>query len=613
MDPLSLAMLFGSIGLQYFNNSATNKKSEELRQKQNEIQRAAALRDFKRMHRLQEQSARLSLEVEEELHKQRMEDLEKNYDTIIEQIAHSAAINSWPLTVLPFVMRGESFGSIIGGGAKAIAVHCIVTPSNNELFNSLFYDDIDLRLEEKMNAIWNAQSNHPVVYYGGCWRKRDLKGVVSCINLNEIDLLKSQLKSLPTLVITPYFDPKLHFRIKMWGMGKDADVRLELKGDMFNYIDRYEEGRFPEGEALNSFYATTIDQFVPYLQSLIGFIADKYFWSMYSTSPMLPKIAQGQAMTRLIFKEKLFPIYKKTLDDGLQQKEDYVRAIDYVDGLSEAMSSEEKCQMYSTLYNSYVYSQGGQNELDTLDLKFLCHIRPLMDSVGLANNVTERIAAIHADEDVRVWFCANKNELYQRIINESEKFLQTPSHFIMEYRNDFYAVGCFVCNNSQEAEYSEVGIAYYVVLLANNKVNKCEAITIATLQEIEYDGEALFGSIRFDEQHLECVYENHCCWLQNLSTNAEQSLQLFMKYLEDAPLINFTFQNLKDWIEENAIEPGEVSVVTGFIHNLGRYFYIIGGNAIPKTWACFCNTIDDTMRDKFNNKTILTIKVNLVN
>lgn len=610
MDPLSLAMLFGSIGLQYFNNSATNKKTEELRQKQNEAQRAAALRDFKRMHRLQEQSARLSLEIEAELHRQRMEDVENNYDTIIEQIAHSAAINSWPLTVLPLVMRGESFGSAIGGGARAIAVHCIVTPSNYELFNRLFYDDIDLRLEEKMNAIWNAQSNHPVVYYGGCWRKRDLKGIVSCINLNEIDLLKSQLKSLPTLVITPYFDPKLHFRIKLWGMGKDADVRLELKGDMFNYINRYEEGLFPEGEALNSFYAATIDQFVPYLQSLIGFVVDKYFWSMYGIKPMMPEIAQQQAMTRLIFKEKLFPIYKKTLDDGLQQKEDYVHAISYVDGLSEAMSSVERNQMFSDLCNSYVSLQGGRDELDTLDLSFLKRIQPHLDSQNQSTLIKDYIAAIHANEDVRVWFCANKNELFQRIVNESERRLQTPSHFIMDYRNDFYAVGCFICENSQEPAYSEDGVAYYVALLANEDAGKCKNVTIATLQESEYDGEELLGSMSFDEAHLEQIYDSHCCWLQNLSANTEQSLHLFQEYLEDAPLINFTYQDLKDWIEENAVAPGDVNIVMGFTYNLGRYFYIIGGNAIPKTWACFCNTIDDTMRDKFNNKTILTIKVN---
>lgn len=609
MDPLSLAMLFGSIGLQYFNNSATNKKSEELRKKQNEAQRAAAVHDFKRMRKLQEQSARLSLELESELHKQRMEDIENNYDTVLEQIAHNAAINSWPLTVLPFVMRGESFGNLIGGGAKTIALHCIVTPSNYDLYNQLFYDDIDLRLEEKMNFVWNAQSDHPIVYYGGCWRKRDLKGTVSCVNLNEIDLLKSQLKSLPTLVITPYFDPKLHFRIKLWGMGKDADVRLDLRGDMFNYIDCYEEGRFPERERLNSFYAATIDQFVPYLQSLIGFVADKYFWSMYGVKPMLPAIAQHQAMTRLIFKEKLFPIYKKTLDEELHQKEDYIRAIDFVDGLSKAMTSEEKCQMFSGLYNSYVYMQGGQNELDTHDLKFLCNMQPLLSSVGMADCVSQHIAAIHADEDVRVWFCANKNELYQRILNENDKFFEAPNHFTLEYREDFYAVGCFVKNNSDEIEYSEEGVGYYVILIRNEEVEKSMVVDIPSMEESEIENATMLHSMSFDERNLQDIFDEQCSWLQRLCDMTDSSLNMFMDQLEEAPLINFTYQNLKEWIEENAVEAGEVNVVMGFVRHLGRYFYIISGNACSKSWGCFCNTIDDTMKDKFSNKSILTIKV----
>lgn len=610
MDPLSLAMLFGSIGLQYFNNSATNKKSEELRKKQNEAQRAAAAHDFNRMRKLQEQSARLSLELEAELHKQRMEDVENNYDTVLEQIAHNAAINSWPLTVLPFVMRGESFGSLIGGGAKTIALHCIVTPSNYDLYNQLFYDDIDLRLEEKMNSIWNAQSDHPIVYYGGCWRKRDLKGTVSCVNLNEIDLLKSQLKSLPTMVVTPYFDPRLHFRIKLWGMGKDADVRLDLNGEMFNFIEEYEEGRFPEGEQLNSFYAATIDQMVPYLQSLIGFVADKYFWSMYQVTPMLPEIAQHQAMTKLIFKEKLFPIYKKTLDEELRHKEDYVRAIDYVDGLSKAMSSEEKSQMLSGLYNSYVYMQGGQNELGTNDLKFLCNIKPLLSSVGLSDNVIQNIAAIHADEKMKIWFCANKNELYQRIVNESEKFLRCPFRFIVEYRTDYYAIGCFVNNNNREPEYSEEGIAYFVVLLANESENTCVTIDVESLQELEVDSLELFSSIGFDEQQLRDIFNAQTHWLHDLCEMTEASSYLLIDQLEGAPIINFTYQNLRDWIEENACQSGEANVVMGFRRSLGRYFFIVSGSACSGTFACYCNTIDEMMKDKFNNKHILTIKVN---
>ena len=610
MDPLSLAMLFGSVGLQFFNNSATNKKAQELRAKQNEAQKAAAAHDFKRMHRLQEQSAKLSLEVEAELHRQRMEDLENNYDTIIGQIAHSAAMNAWPLTILPFVMRGESFGSYLGGGLRTMALHCIFTPSNYEPFNKLFYDVLDFRLEAEMNQSWNAQSSHPVVYYGGCWKKRDMKGTVSCVNLNEIDLLKSQLKALPTMVLTPYFDPKLHFRIKLWGMGKNTDVRLELTQGMFRYVDCYEEGHFPEDDGLNPFYATSIDQFVPYLQSLIGFVADKYFWSMYGIKPMLPEIAQQQSMTKFIFKENLFPIYKQTLDDDLSEKEDYIRAINYVEGLSYAITEEERNQMFSALYESYVGMQGGQDELDTLDLKFLRHIQPHLGSVILSEVVEERIAAIHADEDMRVWFCANKHELYQRIINESEKYSQAPSHFILEHRNDYYAIGCFVCNNSLEAEYSEEGIAYYVVLIACDNSSPFLSIDIDTLEETGMEAHGLFSSIKFDEQHLRQMYDAHSDWLRNLSLHTESHANLLMSYLENAPMKNLTYDKLREWIEDNATESGTVNVIMGYLSQLGRYFFIFAGHACPKTFACYCNTIDDSMREIFKDKNILTIKVN---
>ena len=254
--------------------------------------------------------------------------------------------------------------------------------------------------------------------------------------------------------------------------------------------------------------------------------------------------------------------------------------------------------------------QGGPDELGTHDLKFLGNIEPLLSSVGLSDDVTRQIAAIHADEDVRVWFCANKNELYQRIVNEGEMFLQHPSQFVVEYRTEFYAVGCFVGNNISEPEYSEEGVAFYVVLLACDDVNRCVTIDVDTLLETEVESVGLFSTISFDEKYLNEVYNAQMQWLHGLCEMTETSSYLLIDQLEGAPIINFTYQNLRNWIEDNACQSGEANVVMGFRRSLGRYFFIVSGSACESGFACYCNTIDDTMREKFDNKFILTIKVN---
>lgn len=295
MDPIT--MMVASIGMQFFNNYANSKKNEEIQEKQREFQRAAAEHDFERMRKLQTESAKLALELEAEVHKERVEDINSNYDTLLDNFAHSFAIQNWPLNVLPFVMKGESFGTLFNG-TKSINLHCILTPSNCDWFNKNFYDDIDLRLEAEMNNNWNAQSTHPVVYYGGAWNRRSMvKGisVPNIVDLDDIELLRVKLKDVPVVVITPYFDPWLHFKVKLWGMGKDAEApyRIDIPhGDEVEFSQRifsYDYNK-DEVDITEDFENTTVEEFVPYLECLVGFIADKYFWSMYGISPNMRDI-----------------------------------------------------------------------------------------------------------------------------------------------------------------------------------------------------------------------------------------------------------------------------------------------------------------------------------
>lgn len=298
MDPVT--MMIASIGMQFFNNYANNKKNQEIQAQQRKFQKAAQLHDFDRMRKAQSEAAKLAMELETNVHNDRIKEIESSYDVWLENLAHSFTINNWPLNVLPFIMKGESFGSLITGTSKSISMHCVLTPSNCDWFNEYFYDDLDMRVEAAMNNNWNAQSAHPIVYYGGGWNKRVKKtptdpAIAESINLVDVALLENQLKQYPTLVITPYFDPFLHFRVKLWGMGESSNntFRIDIPhGDIepsarvFSH-DYCKDNKLDDTDDL---YNTTMEEFVPYLEKLIGFIADKYFWSMYGVCPALPEI-----------------------------------------------------------------------------------------------------------------------------------------------------------------------------------------------------------------------------------------------------------------------------------------------------------------------------------
>lgn len=293
MAVLEIAYIVGSIGMQLVNNLANSKQKKEQQERMREYKKAVLEQDMQRAREIQREAAECAKQLEAEAHRIRLEEIESEKDQFLAEWAKQLNIQYWPINVLPFVMMGESFGSMFGGGAKTVAIHCIFTPSNYAKFNQLFYDDIDQGLEEKINTDWSINSDHPVIYYGGCWKERGPYGIPKDIDLPDIDRLEQEIGKLPTLVITPYFDPHLHFRIRHWGMGERTFGKLIPPTDLFSYS--YVKGQFPDPkkvdeEAFKKFCDTTVEEIVTFLESLIGFVADRYFWSLYGSTPKLPSM-----------------------------------------------------------------------------------------------------------------------------------------------------------------------------------------------------------------------------------------------------------------------------------------------------------------------------------
>ena len=92
IDPIT--MMVASIGMQFFNNYANSKKNTEIQKKQREFQKAAAEHDFERMRKLQAESAKLALELEAEVHKERVEDINRR-SLILPCLEHGSVSRIW--------------------------------------------------------------------------------------------------------------------------------------------------------------------------------------------------------------------------------------------------------------------------------------------------------------------------------------------------------------------------------------------------------------------------------------------------------------------------------------------------------------------------------------
>ena len=117
-------MVLANVGLQIYNNWCNSRQNEQIRQKREEFEQAALERNTQRMWQIMREGQALTLELEEQKHQQRLKDLQGEVDNRLHSMAYSAAINNWPLNVLPIVMKNQALGNLLARQEETIALHC---------------------------------------------------------------------------------------------------------------------------------------------------------------------------------------------------------------------------------------------------------------------------------------------------------------------------------------------------------------------------------------------------------------------------------------------------------------------------------------------------------
>ncbi len=287
MEPLTFVLI--NAGLSLFNNCRNTDQNRKLQEKQQEFARAANERNKQLMWQLMQEGQEIALEMEAEAHQNRLDDIKTDFDRILKNIAFSAAINTWPLKVLPIVMKNQALGHLTASNNENIAMHCILTPSNCKEFNKEILPLVENALSDFCNLYWSTLSKRPIIFYSGAWKT----GTVP--TGPEIMSLRSNLSTLPTLMITPFFHPErgLIFKLNAWGIGTNLSDS-EIKCDDFSYAKRYEANMNYVGDS--DLKDKTIKELIPYLECMVGYVADQYFWSAHNEAPILPSLLAMNAV-----------------------------------------------------------------------------------------------------------------------------------------------------------------------------------------------------------------------------------------------------------------------------------------------------------------------------
>lgn len=286
----AITMILTNVGLQIYNNWCSSKQNAKLQEKCEEFERAVRERNTERMWKLMREGQKLTLQLEEEKHQQRLDELKNDVSNLLKKLAYSETINNWPLNVLPVVMKNQALGNLLANQEERIALHCIFTPSNCNEFNKNVFPLLEKELEQYCNQYWSIIGDHPILFYSGAWSSNTSPTDV------QIDSMRVALSNLPTLLITPFFRPSdghLVFQVSIWGVDASSSDEFnvpEIEPINFQriYTNKLDYAKEPD------VIAEMTEDIVPYIQcSMIGYMADTYFWSSMGVPPILPKFIKN--------------------------------------------------------------------------------------------------------------------------------------------------------------------------------------------------------------------------------------------------------------------------------------------------------------------------------
>lgn len=333
----AITMILANVGLQIYNNWCGSRQNAALQQKREEFERAAKDRNKEHMWRLLREGQEMALQLENEKHTDRLNELKDEVEHLLEKLTYETTISNWPLKVLPIVMKNQAFGNLLANQEENVAMHVIFTRSNYDKFNKQVYPVVEKQLEQYCDKHWSTMTDHPILFYSGAW-----KPMVNPTDV-QVTAMCEELKNLPTLLITPFFRPndgKLVFQLHMWGVGTDSTDKFEVPEieqidfqRPFNNQDDYdnEEGLLEE----------IVEDIVPYLECMIGYMADTYFWSSAGLAPHLPLLLTNgtvntDGMKYLVeaTKGNYESLFVEDNKNSLEQPFEDTKALSLYDGIS---------------------------------------------------------------------------------------------------------------------------------------------------------------------------------------------------------------------------------------------------------------------------------------
>lgn len=262
-------------------NAAEIKKMQQ--QEKQEIHQHSIERDYKRFQR----SCKLQLQLEKDAHKERLKVINQELLNTFDKMAHQANLCShYPLNISPYVIAH----SVIPTNGTQLEntrqeIFCLLTNSNDSIFNKEVIPYIDMALGNLISSYWNQDSMHTMCYFTNTWNEN------KAFCDEDIDNLKSTIVT-PTLTVTPYFEKsdngyRIVVKVNIWGIGTELSCKVITDITFSEIPTKYSTEEIDK-------IASCL---VPSILCIAAFNVDAYYWSSYYQTPILPRLIHNGVIT----------------------------------------------------------------------------------------------------------------------------------------------------------------------------------------------------------------------------------------------------------------------------------------------------------------------------
>lgn len=654
-----MAAQIASAGISYLRS---NKSQDQVRALQNEFEEAMLNRNFERAAEKKRMMQQMREQNDWDAHQFRLSGIQRNFQNLLASAGYKQALSTWPLITYPFVMKDQSIGAhMVDGGNisnSTVAMHCILSKSNDKNFNANVYSILENRLSQVIYKNLGATSTHPVLFYSGAAKDNDELGA-------RVHNIKEQLKDLPVLVITPIITPpnvgqnevNFHYKVSLWGItntnGVDGNLcedtmNMEFMPENISYEYRQDQLIYTKENV-----DAIVEEQVAALELFIGYVADMYYWSYYNIAPVLPNLKE---LFHTSYIEEYSNLLNTCVSNMANISEDSVNLIKCYDAIKILYSENEKNALLEDISKAYflnkkdnyivsdalfmqelhraykengdVYNSSITNTLDSFQLitnRSLTVIELLDNSIETLVINIDNLAVETYNAEFFAFCIWNQNIIIGEFVSP-------------EYKETVYLSAnnaktfAFICNPESYDQCPEIKFYEYNLKTKKNAIMKKDEFNLIDgfkknlAERFIKRGEALKKSVNTNNKQQNTSKPQHNPWEvpdSSASNNtADDILSYFIsgvdnKTIDSKFLVDgMSLSNALEWLDtlQNP-NANQMYILRGFAEQYKKYIYctFLAFNDKPMLEVnnfkfCFiCNNESEEIKQIFGDKSIYVI------